>query len=840
MPITEGDTITSDTATSNGNFHNAGIQSIDTTSTFDSDVVHTLPADTTTTLDSDGVHTLPVEKCHLQGSRLFNLQNLHDAIKTISEHSVKCGAVVDLVGEVQRNGLASRLLATCSNCNEEILFSSCNKVVLYNHDGKERPTWAYNAAAVMGQMATGGGHNSLEEMLATLGVPSLAKRMFTEIERCLGTSFEQLLLELMVKTGNEEKQMAKQNNEYHEGIPAITVVVDGGWSKRSHKHSYNANSGVGVIFGAATKKLLYIGVRNKYCAVCSIAQKHSSPPPEHMCFKNWSGSSTAMEADIIAAGFRQSEAMHGLRYIKVIGDGDSSVLHTIHTTVPYGRYVSKLECANHCVKCYRSHLEQMVKDFPHFKGRGNLSKRTIIKIAYGARCAIHKRAQDRDVENLRKDLRAGPRHYLGYHELCDSSWCNDVGTDNNRSIDDLPVNMLFELDRAGDRLINKASQLIDDETTNISECYMSVRSKMDGGKQINRIQSGAFQHRCMAAGLRLTLGPGWITETWKSLFGSCSNVMSTFSNTRKRKHEKDVKRKLTQTYKKARIEAKYHLGAAATTDSSYGPHATQPDTTTDEELQKICNEYLTSIKLTQQQAIALTNVDQDGSLNSTWQQARRCRLTSSSFGRVAKRRSKYEKLVESMLYKPPPSTVKALEWGRSHEDIARSCYVNEKVATHGDSYRVVTTGIHVCMHKPWLAASPDGLVEDPSEPPDRQHGLLEIKCPYSARMYKPETACTELNRFCCNLVNGTPTLKKTHDYYYQIQGALYITGRPWCDLFIWTPIGTFVERLDYDPTFWDKAYVKLHKFYHEYLLPELANPCYPRGQQIHHLHTLTQ
>ena len=182
--------------------------------------------------------------------------------------------------------------------------------------------------------------------------------------------------------------------------------------------------------------------------------------------------------------------------------------------------------------------------------------------------------------------------------------------------------------------------------------------------------------------------------------------------------------------------------------------------TTDEELQKICNEYLTSIKLTQQQAIALTNVDQDGSLNSTWQQARRCRLTSSSFGRVAKRRSKYEKLVESMLYKPPPSTVKALEWGRSHEDIARSCYVNEKVATHGDSYRVVTTGIHVCMHKPWLAASPDGLVEDPSEQPDRQHGLLEIKCPYLARMYKPEAACTELNRFCCSLVNGTPTLKK--------------------------------------------------------------------------------
>ena len=100
--------------------------------------------------------------------------------------------------------------------------------------------------------------------------------------------------------------------------------------------------------------------------------------------------------------------------------------------------------------------------------------------------------------------------------------------------------------------------------------------------------------------------------------------MTAFSNTRKRQHENDVKRKLTPTYKKARIEAKYHLRTAAITECSYSPHATQSDMTTDEELQRICNEYLTSIKLTQQQAVALTNVDQDGSVNSTWQQARRC------------------------------------------------------------------------------------------------------------------------------------------------------------------------------------------------------------------------
>ena len=38
--------------------------------------------------------------------------------------------------------------------------------------------------------------------------------------------------------------------EYHDGVPAITVIVDGGWSKRSHKHSYNAKSEVAIIIGA--------------------------------------------------------------------------------------------------------------------------------------------------------------------------------------------------------------------------------------------------------------------------------------------------------------------------------------------------------------------------------------------------------------------------------------------------------------------------------------------------------------------------------------------------------------------------------------------------------------
>ena len=118
---------------------------------------------------------------------------------------------------------------------------------------------------------------------------------------------------------------------------------------------------------------------------------------------------------------------------------------------------------------------------------------------------------------------------------------------------------------------------------------------------------------------------------------------------------------------------------------------------------------------------------------------------------MAKSRLKYEKLVENILYKPPPYIVETLQWGKSNENIARRCYINEKKGTHSASCRVFTAGIYVCTQQPWLAASPDGLVEDPSEPSHLQYGLLEILCPYSAWMYTPEIACTELNSFAAIL-----------------------------------------------------------------------------------------
>ena len=109
----------------------------------------------------------------------------------------------------------------------------------------------------------------------------------------------------MITAGKEEKKLAEERNDYHQGVPAITVYVDGGWSKRSHKHSYNAKSGAAIIIGKATGKLLHVGVRNKYCFACS----QGIPQEKHSCYKNWSASSSEMETDIILEGFVQLRAL---------------------------------------------------------------------------------------------------------------------------------------------------------------------------------------------------------------------------------------------------------------------------------------------------------------------------------------------------------------------------------------------------------------------------------------------------------------------------------------------------------------------------------------------------
>ena len=111
-------------------------------------------------------------------------------------------------------------------------------------------------------------------------------------------------------------------------------------------------------------------------------------------------------------------------------------------------------------------------------------------------------------------------------------------------------------------------------------------------------------------------------------------------------------------------------------------------------------------------------------------------------------------------------------------------------------------GLFVSLDNPWLAGTPDGLVNDPNDDTSKSLGLVEIKNPYSARNLTLEEAM-KTPTFCLEHKDGLFRLKRRHDYFYQVQCQLYCTKRDWCDFVVRTEKDLHVERIHKDSTWWD-------------------------------------
>ena len=79
------------------------------------------------------------------------------------------------------------------------------------------------------------------------------------------------------------------------GVSVIAVIIDGGWSKHSHKHPYNAKSRVDII--TRYRKQRYFKLE-KETSVTQV-EKRREEVREHICFKYWDGPSFFMETDIV-------------------------------------------------------------------------------------------------------------------------------------------------------------------------------------------------------------------------------------------------------------------------------------------------------------------------------------------------------------------------------------------------------------------------------------------------------------------------------------------------------------------------------------------------------------
>jgi hypothetical protein len=109
-------------------------------------------------------------------------------------------------------------------------------------------------------------------------------------------------------------------------------------------------------------------------------------------------------------------------------------------------------------------------------------------------------------------------------------------------------------------LADKAHLLIGNYTSNLSENWMSVRMKFDGGKVINRCQKGSWHDNCYGASLRRNMGVEWSPLTWElATWISASTPFRKHFHERKRIHDTRLKSPASDGVKRRALQRKMQL-----------------------------------------------------------------------------------------------------------------------------------------------------------------------------------------------------------------------------------------------------------------------------------------
>lgn len=260
----------------------------------------------------------------------------------------------------------------CAECG---IFHKINSA--YNNDINMN----INKAITLGITSIGSGFYNLEEFAAHANIPCMSSSTFETQNKRLQKDWWELGRDFSQQALKEEMEHARATGSVDSaGNALLTVICDGSWAKRSYGKGFSSLSGCAIIIGYYTKKVLYYGVKNKYCHICTLSYAKFCPPNDHICNINYYGPSSSMETEIIVEGFQFCAKM-GARFHKMISDGDSSAFKEIRELSIYKNpdlAVEKLECVNHLYKNAEKKISGLCTDTKY-----KLTCRKLLKLSIG-------------------------------------------------------------------------------------------------------------------------------------------------------------------------------------------------------------------------------------------------------------------------------------------------------------------------------------------------------------------------------------------------------------------------------------------------------------------------
>ncbi|CAH2092627.1 unnamed protein product [Euphydryas editha] len=751
----------------------------------------------------------------ISGRRIVDLNYFLSQLQEKSNHiglfDCKAGNF-EIIGE-RRNGLFSKLKLKCNLCQ--------NIVEIDTENPKNPDTVNVNVAAATGIIATGIGHSQFEELFSALDMPAFTSGSYAKLQDIVYDNWEKTAAESMKAAANREKEAAITEGRVKDDMALIDVYVDGAWCSRSYGNNYRANSGAAAIIGAKYKQVLYMAVKNKYCLLCARADEKGMEPKKHTCYKNYSGSSSAMEADIICDGFKASKEMYNIIYARMIADGDSSTYAKVLKANPYNNHtVEKIECRNHILRNFCNKLRAVAKDtkYPlaHRKTLNNVKIMSMRKMIVKSIKHHNKSHAPKSIaiSLLHNDIVNSIEHGYGNHRLCSDYNCiKEKGITDNTINSVQNSTFLFRLNAIIATTANKARSLIEDMDTNTVECFNSVIAKFIGGKRVNFSSRRGYQARCAAAVISFNNETS-LSAVQKSILGK-----SPKGKVLEIERRKSLKRKHNQEHPTRKLRRFNEVF-----QHNYGPACSAPDMSS-EQLDQAKKDFLVRLKnLTEdKETIQKNTILQRHS--SEWIDLRKKLVTASNFGAICKRQ-KYRStapLVKKILYTSNLAHVKSVAHGIENENQAIQQMALQENLT------IEPCGLFIDKKYCYIGATPDGLVGEDC--------LVEVKCPLTSFKTGINTAieANKIQLFKYDKKSNTRSINKNSNWFYQVQGQLHVTGRKECIFGIWSgdnqPL--LIERIYKDDKFWKiNMEEKIVNFYLKALLPEIIDSRHTRGMSI--------